>query len=180
MMPNLFMLISSPKLRLRGILLVLAAVALGGAALLWAQPDTPIVIGDGSLTMESRGVAWSAFTGSGRVRVHPHTGKRVPTVSVTMPSLPGNHTQILTFNNQRVTVTVEYASTTITVTTGNNGRRLEVDTDFSSFRQGATPNLLVHNNANAKISRVTVRRGNQTVFDRPGNGGTQVVIGYQQ
>ncbi len=175
MIPKRFKSNCQLRLRLTGILLALAAAVLGGAVCLWAQDPTPIVIGDGSLTMESRGVAWSAYTGAGRTRVHPHTGKRVPTVTVTMPS----GTQTLTFNNQKVTVTVQYATTTITVTTGNNGRRLQVDTDFNSFRQGTSPNFLEHTNPNAKISRVTVQRGNQTVFNQTATGGTQVVIGYQ-
>jgi hypothetical protein len=38
---------------------------------------------------------------------------------------------------------------------------------------------LAHNNANAKISHVTVTRGNQTVFDASASGGTTVTIHYQ-
>ena len=54
---------------------------------------------------------------------------------------------------------VRYASTDITVTTGNNGQGLQVITDFGSFHAGATPNHLAHNNPNAKISHVTVTAG---------------------
>jgi hypothetical protein len=76
-------------------------------------------------------------------------------------------------------VAVRYASTDITVTTGDDGKGLRVLTDFGSFHAGATTSHLAHNNANAKISRVTVTRGNQIAFDSAASGGTTVTIGYQ-
>ncbi len=174
MIPNHSKLAVPFKLRFAGIVLALL-LAVGGGFYLWAQDPTPIIIGDGSLTMESRGVPWSNFTGGGNTKTHPQTGKSVPQVAITMPG----HTQTLTFRNQKCTVTVTYAGTTITVTTGNNGRRLQVTTNFNSFHQGATPNFLEHNNGNAKISHVTVVRGNQTIFDANASGGTRIEISYQ-
>jgi hypothetical protein len=146
---------------------------------MWAQNiDTPIIIADGSLTIESQGVPWANYSGSGQnPRVHPHTGKSVPQVVIDMPGNPNRAVPITP--GQKCTVVVRYASTVITVTTGNNGRGLQVGTDFGSFRAGATPNHLAHNNPNAKISHVTVTEGNQTKFDSPASGGTTVTIHYQ-
>ncbi len=155
--------------------LALLAAVLGGAAWLRAQDPTPIIIGDGSLTIESRGVPWSSFTGSGRTKTHPHTGKAVPQVAITMPG----KNQTVTFAGQKCTVTVRYLSSVITVTTGNNGRRLQVTTDFTAFHPGSTPNLLEHNDASGKISHVTVMKGSQTAFDSDASGGTRIEISYQ-
>ena len=165
------------KLRsLTVVFVALLVAAIAGCVHLWAQNDTPIIIADGSLTIESRGVPWANWGGSGtNTRVHPNAGKAVTQVAITMP---GNN-QTLPFSGQRCTVAVRYASTDITVTTGNNGRGLQVTSDFSSFRPGATNQHLAHNNATAKISRVTVTRGNQVVFDSPASGGTSVSISYQ-
>lgn len=177
MIPNHFNvnLTKYPTLRLAGIVLALLAAVLFGGAYLWAQGDTPIVIGDGSLTIESRGVAWATFTGTGNSRRHPHTGKAVTSVAITMP---GNN-QTVAFTGQKCTVTVRYLSTVITVVTGNNGRGLQVQTNFNSFHAGSTPNHLAHNDASGKISHVTVMKGNQTAFDSNATGGTEVVISYQ-
>ena len=173
MIPHHLILNIRQKLRLAGILALLALV-LGGAFYSWAQGDTPIVIGDGSLTIESA-VPWASFTGTGRTRTHPHTAKAVPTVTVTL----GGQTQTVNFAGERCSVAVTYGATVITVATGNNGRRLQITTDFNSFHTGATPNLLVHNDATQKISHVTVTKGNQTPIDSNASGGTKIVIGYR-
>lgn len=154
--------------------LTVVFVALLAAAILWAQ-DTPIIIADGSLTIESRGVPWANWGGSGNTKVHPNAGKAVSQVVIVMP---GNN-RTVTFSGQKCTVAVRYASTDITVTTGNNGRGLQVTTDFGSFHAGATNNHLAHNNATAKVSRVTVTQGNQVVFNATASGGTTVTISYQ-
>lgn len=157
--------------RVAGIMLAL----LGAAAICgWAQSgDTPIVILDGSLTMESA-VPWSQFTGTGDLRSHPHTGKAVTKVAITMPGT----NQTVTFNNQQCTVDVTYASTDIQVSTGNNGKGLRL-TPFSAFQNGGTQNLLAHKNQNAKISHVTVTKAGVKAFDSDASGGTKIVISYQ-
>jgi hypothetical protein len=159
--------------------LTVVFVALLVAAIMWAQGanDTPIIIADGSLTIESRGVPWANWGGSGNTKVHPHTGKSVPHVVIDMP---GNRNRTVTFSpGQKCTVAVRYASTDITVTTGNNGQGLQVITDFGSFHAGATAGHLAHNDASSKISHVTVTRGNQTAFDSSASGGTTITISYQ-
>ena len=155
--------------------LALALVAALAALCLWAQDDTPIIISDGSLTLESA-VPWPRFTNlSGNSRAHPNAGKAIASVAITMPG----HNQTITFSNQRCTVTVSYAGTDVTVDTGNNGRGLRVNTDFSQFQRGATDNQLVHRTTNAKISRVVVVQGNTTVFNNTAAGGTRIVISYR-
>jgi hypothetical protein len=159
------------------VLVALLAAAIGGCVHMWAQDiDTPIIIADGSLTMESRGVPWASWTSSGsNTKVHPNAGKSVTQVVIAMP---GNN-RTVTFSGQKCTVAVRYASTDITVTTGNNGRGLQVTTDFTSFHNGATINHLAHNNATSKISHVTVTQGNQTAFDSNASRDTTVTIHYQ-
>ncbi len=161
---------------LTAVLVAVLAVAIGGCVHMWAQSgDTPIIIADGSLTIESA-VPWASYSSSGsNTRIHPHTGKSVSQVVIAMP---GNN-RTVTFSGQRCTVAVRYASTDITVTTGNNGRGLQVMTDFGSFHAGATARHLAHNNATSKISHVTVSQGNQTVFDASASGGTTITIHYQ-
>jgi hypothetical protein len=145
---------------------------------MWAQNiDTPIIIADGSLTMESRGVPWANYGNSGgNTKVHPNGGKSVTQVVIAMP---GNNRTVTFSPGQKCTVAVRYASTDITVATGDNGQGLRIMTDFGSFHAGATPSHLAHNNANAKISRVTVTRGNQIAFDSAASGGTTVTISYR-
>ena len=161
---------------LTAVFAALLAIMIVGCVHMWAQgADTPIIIADGSLTIESRGVPWANWGGSGNTRVHPNTGKSVTKVVIAMP---GNN-RTVTFSGQKCTVAVRYASTDITVTTGNNGRGLQVITDFGSFHAGATPRHLAHNDASSKISHVTVTQGNQTAFDSSASGGTTVTISYQ-
>ena len=167
------------NLRSRTVVFVaLLVAAISGCVHLWAAAaDTPIIIADGSLTIESRGVPWDSYSNSGgNTKVHPHTGKSVPQVVIAMP---GNNRTVTFSPGQQCTVAVRYASTDITVTTGNNGQGLRIMTDFGSFHAGATTSHLAHNNANAKISRVTVTRGNQIAFDSAASGGTTVTISYR-
>jgi YbbR domain-containing protein len=137
--------------------------------------DTPIIIADGSLTIESA-VPWASYSGSGpNTKVHPHTGKSAAEVEIHIP----DKDKTVTFSGEKCTVAVRYASTDITVTTGDNGKGLQVITDFSSFHDGATPNHLAHKDASSKISHVTVKQGDQTKFDSGASGGTTVTIHYQ-
>jgi hypothetical protein len=165
--------------KLPGLTVVFAALlatAIGGCGHIWAQnSDAPIIIADGSLTIESA-VPWASYSGSGQnPRVHPHTGRSVTKVVIVMPG----KNRTVTFSGQKCTVLVRYASTDITVTTGNNGRGLQVITDFGSFHAGATARHLAHNDASSKISHVTVTQGNQTAFDSAASGGTSITISYQ-
>lgn len=146
------------------------------AGLTWGQgSDTPIIISDGSLTMESRGVPWSRFAAADGTRRHPNANKAVTSVEVTT----NGSTQTITFNDEACAVTVRYGATNILVATGDNGRGLHVSTDFGSFHRGASDNHLAHNDPGNHISAVTVRKGNQTVFSSNPNGGTQIVVHYQ-
>ena len=161
---------------LMAVLVALLTIAIGGCVHIWAAgADTPIIIADGSLTIESA-VPWASYSGSGQnPRVHPNAGKSVTQVVIAMP---GNN-RTVTFSGQKCTVAVRYASTDITVTTANNGTGLQVITDFGSFHSGATANHLAHNNTTLKISHVTVTQGNQIVFNRNASGGTTITIHYQ-
>ena len=158
--------------RAAGIVLALLAAA---GVLGWAQSgDTPIVIMDGSLTMESA-VPWNQFQGSGDQRSHPHSGKPVTKVVVTV----AGKTQTVTFNNQQCTVDVTYAGTDIKVSTGSNGKGLSVS-PFSAFQNGDTPNRMAHKNQSQKISHVTVMKAGVKAFDsNASGGGTKVAISYQ-
>ena len=154
----------------------LLAVLLGGAVFLSAQgSDTPIIISDGSLTIDAT-VAWSGFRNpNATIRTHPHTTKSVTRVVVTA----GGNTQTFDFSGQKCTVAVRYAATDILVSTDNSGKALQVQTDFGSFRPGASANILAHTNPNSKISSVTVTRGAQTLFTATPSGGTRIAISYQ-
>lgn len=160
--------------RVAGTVLALLMAPVAAVVNGWASDDTPIVILDGSLTMESA-VPWSQFTGTGDVRSHPHAAKSVTGVTITM--LGKNRT--VTFSGERCTVDITYARTDIKITTGNTGKGLQVR-PFSAFMAGASPNRLAHKNQNAKISHVTVTKQGVTVFDSDASGGTKVVIDYQQ
>ena len=156
----------------RGIGIVLALLAVAGI-LSWAQGgDTPIVILDGSLTMQSA-VPWKQYSGSGDVRSHPHSGKSVTKVTVTA----NGATQAIEFSNQQCIVNVTYASQDIRVATGANGKGLSVS-PFSAF-QNKTDTILAHRNQNSKISHVTVTKAGARVFDANASGGTKITISYQ-
>jgi len=91
----------------------------------------------------------------------------------------GGNTQTFPFSGQKCTVAVRYAATDIVVSTDNGGKALQIKTDYKSYRPGASSNLMAHTNPNAKISRVTVTRGAQTVFTATPSGGTRISISYQ-
>lgn len=175
MIPKPLTLNSHATLRLTGIVVALLAL-FGAATYLSAQSgDTPIVIGDGSLTMESA-VPWSSFTGAGKAHSHPNAAKSVTSVDISMPAL--GHT--INFDNDQVEVDVTYAgSFPIQVTTGPGGKSLVVNTDFSAFRQGSDANHLSHTNATGTITHVAVLRNGASVFDSNASGHTKVVIHYQ-
>jgi hypothetical protein len=149
---------------------------LGGALFLSAQgSDTPIVISDGSLTIDAT-VPWTNFQDAdATTKSHPHTTKSVTKVVVTA----GGATQTFNFSSQKCTVAVRYAATDIVVSTDDSGKALRMKTDYGSFRPGARSSLLAHTNPNAKISSVTVTRGAQTVFTATPSGGTKISISYQ-
>jgi hypothetical protein len=176
MIPNRFNLNSRGNLRLTGIVLALLAAIPGGPACLWAQPpETPIIIGDGSLTIESS-VPWSSFTGSGAVKAHPHAARPVASVDIAMPAM--SHT--VTFSGEKTEIDVTYAgSFPIAVLTGNGGKNLAVKTDFSAFHPGADANHLSHNNTGGFITHVTVLRNGTVVFDSSASGHPKIVVHFQ-
>ena len=152
------------------------AVLLGAVLFLGAQgSDTPIIIADGSLTIDAT-VPWTDFRAvDAGTRSHPHNTKSVTKVVVTA----GGRTQTFNFSNQKCAVAVRYATTDILVSTDNSGKALQIKTDYGSFTPGATAHVLAHSDQHSKISRVTVTRGTQTVFTAAPSGGTRVAISYQ-
>jgi hypothetical protein len=166
------------NVHLRALLAISVLIALlsGGAFFVVAQPgDTPIVISDGSLTIDAT-VPWNGFRDvDATTKSHPQNGRSVTKVVVTT----GGNTQTFNFSGQKCTVAVRYAATDIEVSTDNNGKALRIKTDYGSFRPGASSNLLAHTNTNAKISSVKVTRGTQTVFTATPSGGTKISISYQ-
>jgi hypothetical protein len=157
------------------------AVAESPVAQAQGNNDTPIIITDGSLTMESRGVPWSSYSG---VRVntlaHPHDGKSITLVEIAMPG----KNRTVSFSEGKCTVAVRYASTDIVVTSriltsSNIPVGLQVATDFPSFySRGNDGYYLAHLDTTSKISHVTVTRGDQIVFESGASGGTTVTIHY--
>jgi hypothetical protein len=162
-------------LRLTGIVVALLAL-LASVAFVSAQSgDTPIVIGDGSLTMQSA-VPWARFTGKGNTRTHPQSAKSVTSVDISMPAL--GHT--VTFTGDQVEVDIMYAgSFPIKVTSGPGGRNAVVNTDFASFHPGSDGTQLIHNNSTGMITHVAVLRNGTSVFDSAGTGHTKIVIHYE-
>jgi hypothetical protein len=157
------------------VLALLAATL--GTAFLWAQPtDTPIVIGDGSLTMASVGVPWSSFTGSGATHGHPNANKSVTSIDVAMPAMSNT----VTFNpGEQAEVHVTYAGTfDIDVFTGPSGNKLAVKTDFTQFH-AADANHLAQNNATGIITHVTILRAGTVAFDSAASGHTVVTVHYK-
>jgi len=156
------------KLRLAGIILALLT------ALIWAQPgDTPIVISDGSLTINSA-VPWNQYTGPGDLKSHPHSTKSVTSVEVTM----NGTSQAVSFHNEPCNVDVTYASAHIVFSTGAAGKGLSMR-PFGAFHRGANANILEHNNQAAKISHVTITKGATRALDADANGNTRITIHYQ-
>jgi hypothetical protein len=152
------------------------AALLGGALFLGGQgSDTPIIISDGSLTIDAT-VPWETFRDAdASTKAHPHAAKSVTKVVVTA----GGRTQTFDYSGQKCTVAIRYDRTDLVVSTDDHGKALQVKTDYRSFRRGASSNLMAHVNPNAKISSVTVRRGAQTLFAATPSGGTRISISYQ-
>lgn len=158
--------------------LAIAALALLLTAIFgvrgWAQDDVPVIITDGSMTIDSA-VPWANYNSpDASTKVHPDAVRTVTRVAITMRG----HNQTIPFANQKCAVTVSYASQNFDFTTGGNGKGLRVSGPLNSLQQ-ATPNQLAHRTTNQKISRVVVKQGNQTVFDNTAAGGTRVVISYR-
>ncbi len=154
----------------------LLALGAGAGRLLAQDLDTPIIIADGSLKMNSA-VPWGRFGRQGaRRRLHPSAGKRITAVEV---RLAGDNNTTVDFNGQQCEVFLTYASIDVVLTTGPRGRGLRIDTDWAAFRAGRTENELEHSNRNSKISRVIVIRDDVTVIDKSPNGGTQITLRYR-
>jgi hypothetical protein len=179
MIPNHLNLNPFGNARLAGIALALAAI-LGSTAYLRAyQPETPIVIADGSLRMTAS-VAWSSFGGSPDSAVHTSLDKYVASVQVAGTGFPSAPIQ---FTGQKVEVTVTYANTTtIYVFTGSNGKVLTVNHPSNQFHQGASVYEKVHNNPNGSITHVTVKNNGVVVpgFDNNASPHTTVTIKYDR
>jgi hypothetical protein len=153
---------------------IVLALLSGVGVIGWAQSgDTPIVIQDGSLTMQSK-IPWNQFQGGGDERQHPNGGGSITSVVVT---LNGVDQPAVPCTNQVCVVEVYYASTNIKVASGANGKGLRVS-PFSAFQNGGS-DVLVHKNQNSKISHVTVTKAGVKAFDKATTSGTKIVIHYQ-
>jgi len=161
------------KLRLAGLILALLTAICAACLVSWAQADTPIVISDGSLNLNSA-VPWAQYTGAGAVRAHPHTTKSVTSV---VANIAGTDHPV-TFANQSCTVDVTYAGEHIVFSTGANGKGITMR-PFTSFHPGAQASALLHNNANGHITHVKIVSGNATAFESDASGGTRITIHYQ-
>ncbi len=152
-------------------------LALAGSGRLLAQSgDTPIIISDGSLKMNSA-VPWAQFAQqSSRRRVHPAGGKRIASVELVVE---GNISTSVQFNNQQCEVTFRYASANFVLFTNPTGRNLRIDADWGDLQPGATPNDLQHADQSSKISRVVIKRGGSTVLDQSPSGGTRITLHYE-
>jgi hypothetical protein len=161
------------KQRIGMVMVVLALLSAAGV-IAWAQGgDTPIVILDGSLSMQSA-VPWSQFTGTGDQRFHPNKDGSIAKVVVTV----NGKNQSIACNQQSCTVDILYAGTDILLASGVDGKGLMVS-PFSAFDNGATPDMLVHKNQKAKISHVTVSMSGVKLIDLATTGGTKVTISYR-
>ena len=154
--------------------LALLAAMLGGSACMHAQQAQALIIADGSLTMESQGTPWSDYAGSGNTRYHPRSGHSIRQVAI---QIPGGNSKF-PFAAQKCTIVLRYGSTDITVSTGDFGRGLQITTDFSQFHE-VNPNVLAHKDKNSKITRVTVTRNAQVVYNAITSGGTRIEIAYE-
>jgi hypothetical protein len=162
------------RLRLAATAAALLTAAFALCVFGWAQGgDTPIVISDGSLNIQSA-VPWSQYTGTGDIKSHPHTAKSVTSIAFTV----GGNSQTIAFAGESCNVDITYAGAHIVFSTGTGGKGL-IMRPFSAFHPGSNANLLAHNNANAKIAHVTIVKGNQQVFDSDASGGTKITIHYQ-
>ena len=136
--------------------------------------DTPIIIRDGSLTLESA-VPWAQYTDGKPGKHHPHSHKAVPQVVVTL----AGKDHPLSFSAQQCQVIAQYASTKVTVATAGDGTGLHVDTDWSQFQPGANGQLMEHIDKHQSISHVTVMKGSQTEFDSAAAGGARIAVSYK-
>jgi hypothetical protein len=156
---------------------IILALLMGAVVWGWTPPaDSPIVILDGSLTMNSA-VAWNQYMGTGDVRTHPETGKAVSSIELTVD---GKVQPTITFANQQCTVDVTYAGMHVQFTTGGTGQGLSF-TPFSAFKGGGSPNVVAHNNQNSKITHVRILKAGARAFDgdSTGKGQTSITIHYQ-
>ncbi len=152
----------------------LLALAAASGRLLAQGGDTPIIISDGSLKMHS-GVRWADYPQETPTRRrHPNNGKHISSVEVL---LAGNTTAV-PFSNQQCEVTVTYAGMDVVLTTNPTGRNLKIETNWSAFQAGATPNDLEHTNPTSSISRVIVKRDGTAVVDQSPSGGTRITVHY--
>jgi len=162
------------KLRLAGTVAALLAAAFALSVFGWAAGgDTPIVIADGSLNIQSA-VPWSQYTGTGDIKSHPHTAKSVTSIAFTV----GGKSQTIKFAGESCKVEFVYAGDHIVLGTGADGKGITMQ-PFSVFGPGHNANFLAHKNAHAKISHVTITKGNQQVFDSDAVSGTKITIHYQ-
>jgi hypothetical protein len=162
------------KLRPAGLILALLIAICAAGIVSWAWADTPIVIADGSLTLNSA-VPWNQYTGTGDIKSHPHTGKTVASVVVTVA---GTDQPLVTFKKQACTVDITYAGEHITFSTGTNGKGL-IMRPFSHFLSGSQPTDIVHVNPNDHISHVKVIKGTAIAFESDVTGNTKITIHYQ-
>jgi hypothetical protein len=161
------------NLRVAGTVAALLAAMLALSVLGWAAGDTPIVIADGSLNIQSA-VPWSQYTGAGDIKSHPHTTKSVSSVVLTV----GGKNQTIKFAGEPCKVEFVYAGDHIVLSTGADGKGLTMQ-PFGVFGPGQNGNFLAHKNAHAKISHVIVMKGSRQVFDSDAVSGTRIAIHYQ-
>ena len=151
---------------------VLALLSLAGEHG-WASGDTPIVIQDGSLTIQSA-VPWKQFKGEGDHRSHPNAEGAITNVVVTI----GGKNQTIACNGQRCAIVVTYAGSDIVVESGADGKGLSIS-PMGVFEKGADDNTLAHRNQKAKITHVSVSMSGVKLIDQAASGGTKVVISFQ-
>jgi hypothetical protein len=139
-----------------------------------ASGDTPIVILDGSLSIQSA-VPWKEFKTDGERRHHPNADGTITKIVVTI----NKKDQTIICNKMQCAVNVTYAGTNIEVADGPDAKGLTV-TPLSAFQDGGTPDVIVHKNRNAHITHVTVSMSGVKLIDSPASGaGTKVVISYE-
>jgi hypothetical protein len=152
------------------VLAVLSAAGVIGSA----SGDTPIVILDGSLTIQSA-VPWNQFKGEGDKKSHPKIDGTITKVVVTI----GGKNQTIACNNLPCAVNVTYAGTNIEIAGGPDSKGLTVS-PMSVFQEGPTPDVIMHKNRNSHITHVTVLMSGVKLIDSNASGaGTKVVISYE-
>ena len=139
-----------------------------------ASGDTPIVILDGSLSIQSA-VPWKEFKGEGDRRSHPKVEGSITKVVVTI----GGKNQTIACNDLPCAVNVTYAGTNIEVASGPDHKGLTVS-PMSVFVEGPTPDVILHKNRNAHITHISVSMSGVKLVDSNASGaGTKVVISYE-